>query len=178
MNSKNPLLRPSESSLTVSVRQPLYFARNPTVDHNTPNREIALKDQPAPIARYHPYGRYRRPGWVDLMQTVDLRYEDDPGRFSVTLSVVIEEDEQVAGNLATAQMSGSEGPTSSTNVFYLMLLMLYVEYTTRFKCSIEPVPEFFDRTFPFRLNKARRQVNNIGRYNRSTALREHSESRV
>ncbi|CCM05427.1 uncharacterized protein FIBRA_07644 [Fibroporia radiculosa] len=64
------------------------------------------------LERFHPYVRTRARRKVDLMQTVDYRYDHGvPYRPSFALSVVEEEDEEVVNNLA-ALVPAAEGQES------------------------------------------------------------------
>ncbi|KAI0076631.1 hypothetical protein K474DRAFT_1707966 [Panus rudis PR-1116 ss-1] len=67
------------------------------------------------LGRYHPYGRktaHARHQPVDLMQTVDLRYEPEyPNRPSLALSSVTEEDEaEVVRFNATSHDASTQPP--------------------------------------------------------------------
>ncbi|KAH9949421.1 hypothetical protein B0H21DRAFT_133395 [Amylocystis lapponica] len=67
--------------------------------------------------RFHPYGKPARPsqGDVDLMQTIDLRYDAVPGRPSLTLSVVVEEDEEALTDITNALAEAERRTPSVTD---------------------------------------------------------------
>ncbi|KAI0964035.1 hypothetical protein AcW1_000952 [Taiwanofungus camphoratus] len=79
--------------------------------------------------RYHPYSRQKRPGQtVDLMQTIDLRYDSVPGRPSLSLSVVVEDpaEEEALSNLANVY-SDSELQTPTPSIIERVRRMGLVE---------------------------------------------------
>ncbi|KAI0936811.1 hypothetical protein AcV5_004858 [Taiwanofungus camphoratus] len=101
--------------------------------------------------RYHPYGRQKRPGQaMDLMQTIDLQYDDVPGRSSLSLSVVVENpaEEEALSNLANA-CSDSELRTPTPSIIERARRMGLVESVIDLafvvRCRLQRLRAYGDR---------------------------------
>ncbi|KAI0931727.1 hypothetical protein AcV7_000968 [Taiwanofungus camphoratus] len=138
------------------------ITKKPTNDCATPQATLGCSlrlpnYRHAYSERYHPYGRQKRPGQVvDLMQTIDLRYGDVPGRPSVRLPVVIEDppEEEALLNLANA-CSDSElripTPSIIERVRRVGLMEFVIDLAFVVRCRLQRLRAYGDRNYWLRL---------------------------